>query len=462
MGDNLLISGLGIIILAGILVFLRVLQIKRLDFVAIFLGTVGVFHGGFPVLIYWVAEVRGLESESVTQLISYADSYAWLYFALVFIFAIGTFLGGILRYKERIVAKSASWLKTLSLRDARRLVFIGWYLLALSVISYWLFSKAYGGFFSLFLNAMYIRAGLYDDIAAANPWSFLGKFGGLSFISSFIFLGVLIAKPQPKKLSITLWAKIGFLLSFFFSLFVIWSWWSRSHFLFYMIALIGAPLIRKSRFKFNLKRMWQFIVILAVLVVLLSAANYKFKGVKTMEDQIARFANDASIRILPTFVLLENPEYRWFKDLGLIPVYFLPQKIWRKFVQYTASDVITVKMMGGRKGESGVTGAMVIGAVPFSFLEGGVMGVAILGVIWGMFLGFLDRWLLVKLPPGISELLYAYIAFRLVVTSICGADPQVVIYNTIDIIIGLLFIFMARFQIKVLAKDAKQLKDQAN
>ncbi len=83
-------------------------------------------------------------------------------------------------------------------------------------------------------------------------------------------------------------------------------------------------------------------------------------------------------------------------------------------------------MVGAKKGEMGVTGAMVIGIVPFSFLEAGVIGVALIGLLWGVFLAFFDRWLLVKLSPGVSETVYAYIAFRVVVSSVWGAERVMV------------------------------------
>lgn len=441
MGISYFLAGFVVMIVGWGLTLVRIEQLRRLDFASVFLFTLGVFHGVLLIFVYWLATVGQLEAQSFVELASYPDSYVWVYTGLVVVFATGTFLGASVGWGGRATTRKAAWFSTPTQEADRRLIFAGWVLLLISIVSYWLYARAYGGFVDFVINSRAIKSGQFSDFAITNRWSFMGRFGGLAFVASFLFWGRFIA--APRKGSISLWAKTGLVASFIVSFYVLLTWWSRGYFIFYIIAFPVSALVRKYRLKFGARMISTLGVVLLVLAGLLGAANYTLKGVQSPERMIARAGADVSIRILPTFVLVEEPEYRWFRDIAQSPAYTLPKRIWEdNIVDHTASDVMTIKMRGAEKGESGVTGAVVIGAVPFALMQGGVVGLAVLSVFWGMLLAFLDRWLLVRLPPGFSETIYAYIVFRFVVSSIWGADPAVVIYNHIPIIAGLVLLLI--------------------
>ena len=425
------IVGIGITILVSILAFRRILYVKRIDFLVLSLGSIALFHGVFLILSL-KTKYFGLLSLKLPDITLYGD-YIWIYFIIVMLFSISAFLGGIFPVSQKRYLH-----KTLNFQVAFKLAIGGWLLLCISIASYWLYSQAYGGFISLWANALYLRAGLLGSGPDVNPWSFLGKLGGLSFVASFAFWAIIMAFPRH-KFAFFATSVVGFIISSIFSLYVIYTWFSRSHFIFYVMAFIFSYYVYKDRLRLEKREFFRIVFVILVMFVLFYAISIKTKGIIYAEF-IERFKFDTNVRIRPLFVLLDSPEYRWFQDIIYIPIYFLPQRLWREnFV--TASDVITIKMMGGRKGEADVTGAMVIGIVPLSFMQCSVIGVVILGLLWGVFLKFIDVWFLTKLPPGFGEIMYAYVAFRFVVSSVWNAGPQVVIYNHIDVIIGMVFMF---------------------
>ncbi len=166
-------------------------------------------------------------------------------------------------------------------------------------------------------------------------------------MSLAFFWGILIACPKQKNLLFPMATKMGFALSTIFSLYVMYTWFTRGFFIFYVSALIFSLIMRKYKMKLTPKMFKSIVTMLIIGISLFFISSYITKGTRTWEDEINRFVRDSHIRILPMFVLLDNPEYRWFQDIAYIPLYFLPQKLWRnKLIHYTASEVITKKNGG--------------------------------------------------------------------------------------------------------------------
>jgi hypothetical protein len=411
--------------------------VKRIDFISLFLIGYGVFYGIFLLLIN-----ANNENEYASKLCFYFNIYGWIYLGVSIIYVLLTFWSSYFFHKSPN-SEDIAWNKILDKQNYILFLIIGWVTLLVSMLLYWLYSIALGGFVSIIINAMAIRNGVFDLIS--NKWSFLAKFGGLAFFSSFIFLGISIAKPQTIPKSLKVLTIIGLILSIVYSLFVILSWWSRSHFIFYVITLLLAPFVRKSKFILNKKSIIYLILSSIILIILFLGITYKIKGVKMGEGESDRFSLDASVRLLPTFVLIEDPKIRYFQDLFLFPVYILPQKIWKgRIINNTASDELTIKMTGGKKGNLGVPGSMVIGIIPFALLEGGIIGIVIFSIFFAFLLIRIENWILCYLPPGISETLLIYIIFRFVLTSLWNVDPQVIVYNNIDIVSGIVIFFIMK------------------
>ncbi len=149
-------AGIAIGCVLGILMLLRIVQVERFDFVSIFLGALWVFHGALLLLSLRVADIELVGLQIPTEL-SYYDSYAWSYFAIILVFAIATFLGGTFSYRTRALSEKAVWANTLNSKHVLKLVIIGWLLLDISIFSYWLYSRVYGGLISFFSNAFSLR-----------------------------------------------------------------------------------------------------------------------------------------------------------------------------------------------------------------------------------------------------------------------------------------------------------------
>lgn len=436
MSVNMYLAGVFVTIFVGSLSIIRIVQVKRLDFVVIFLGFTTIFHG---VLFIFSLDFKYPRWLLVPSDLSLYAGYAVLYSIIVIIFSVATFLGSSLQFHWILqLRRKAMVSKPLPQNIALRLSICGWLLIALSLLAYWLYSQAYGGFVSLFFKAPLLRAGLLDVESKANPWSILGKMGGLAIVASYIFFGILVAREKQTKYLFHKTNIIGLLLSMFFSLYVIYTWYSRSHLIFYLTAFALGPQVYKNRLRLSKRLLIVTLVLIVILITLLPFVSSHLIRRMRAESLVEYIKLDASIRIIPLFVLLESPEYRWFRDIGYIPIYFLPQRFWRQYID-TASDIITVKVFGIKK-EEGAEGAMVIGIVPFAYMQMGMLGVVLLGLVWGIFLKIINWWLLAKLPSGVGDTLYAYVALRLVISSVWGADPQVIIYNHLDIIIGLILL----------------------
>jgi len=441
MASDLFLAGMGVIGFTGSAFLLRMYQVKRVDFVSISLGSIGFFHGLFLILC-----LRDSKEELISDFlynVAFYETYSLHYFLIIISFVVMMLFGAMFCLKKTSNRVHPPLYMKMSKSYAVKLSISGWILLFIAISSYWLYSRAYGGFISIFLNARFLRAGLFDIGPQGNPWSFLGKLGGFSFMASFVFWGILLAPKNWKYRLFSGVNLIGFFLSTFFSLFVISTWFSRSHLIFYISTFIFSFIIRKYSLRINYKTFKAMVLFAILLFCLFFLSSYLTKGVRPFEGELDRLKGDASVRILPIFVLLEKSDYRWFQDILYIPLYFFPQRFWREsLVKNTASDIITIKIVGAKKGENEVKGSMVIGIIPFSFLQMGFAGVIIIGFFWGLFLKKVDRWLLYELPPGFSETIYSYIAFRFVVSSVWGADPQVVIYNHLDVLLSLLFVLI--------------------
>ena len=455
MSGNLMLSGFLIAAVLFILAFLRVIIVKRIDYVGIFLGSLGVFHG--ILLSYAYLYDPYLFFLIIPEELKYYNSYAWFYCIMIILFGLGTFIGGTISYKNKVFL-NAAWHKKVYPKKLGRLVFIGYFLLLTSFVLYWLYAIPYGGFVSLFKSALLIRAGLFEISPQENPFSLFGKLSGISIIASLLFWGLLLGTEKREFNFSRIVIVFGWLCSFVLSIFIFYTWFSRSHIIAYFFAYFLSLVARKYKMKVSSKVVKNITVVIFIVIILFFGTSYIMKGAREFNILFQRIAFAAKVRLLPTFVLLEDPEYRWFKDIVYTPLYLLPQRFWREIVDYTASDIITIKMMGGRKGDPGVSGAMVIGIVPLGFLQAGVLGLAVVSLLWGVILVSLERYLLVSLPPGLSETVYSYFAFRLIISSVWGADPQVVIYNHIDLIVGLIIVLvLSRIQLIPRRKNTTML-----
>jgi len=93
----------------------------------------------------------------------------------------------------------------------------------LAVATQGLYAQAYGGVLGQLEYSSMIRSSLFDT-GPSNALSFLQSFGGLAMIAAFGFFGLRLSGRR------NFLALLGFLLSFLFSLYVLYSWLGRTGF----------------------------------------------------------------------------------------------------------------------------------------------------------------------------------------------------------------------------------------
>jgi len=127
------------------------------------------------------------------------------------------------------------------------------------------------------------------------------------------------------------------------------------------------------------------------------------------------------------------------RDIAFWPIYFLPERLWKTgWGIDTASDYITLLIMGTPKGEAGVTGSIPADFVTFGYLQGGPFGLAIWAMLWGVMLCWLDRWLARLSLRGLQQVLYAFAVLSVAMMTVFYSDPEHIIECNLHFIIGCL------------------------
>ncbi|MGE6366147.1 hypothetical protein ACQKD9_20585 [Bacillus paramycoides] len=134
-------------------------------------------------------------------------------------------------------------------------------------------------------------------------------------------------------------------------------------------------------------------------------------------------------------------QYRWFTDIVVAPLYLLPSRIWAVFLDIeTASSFNTFLISGARKGDSDVFGKIPVDILSFSFMQGSLLGVILVGLMWGSMLYILQRLISKIRVKSIRSIISANIIINVSIMSVLYGDPQHIIVRNFPIIFG--FIMM--------------------
>ena len=433
--DVAVLGGISIALIAYAGALLRLAGMRRLDLVGWFWIGVGTFHGlGFAYAVWATSE--GWNDPFWAQWLLRYSEFTWIYVGGIAILLLAVWMGaaiaaGLLRPFRRVQAAGPN----LTPRVRARLHSFAWSLLALAILSYWIYARAYGGFARLLDVGPLIRTARFE-LLPVNPWSWLGRLASLAFFATFIFLGMAVLRRE-RSFKDRVVNGVGFCLSLTFSLFVLVTWVGRGDLVVYVTALVmGYGLYR---FGMGVSGTLRAGVLGVVLFATLLLGAGTWLGRVPRETPVTNLlAIEVSARIVPFFVQADLGEFRWMKDLVVAPLYLLPGKVWSGVLGLdTASDQNTEAIMGARKGQEGVTGQIPVGIAAFSVMQAGVIGIGLIGLAWGALLCWLDRWCRGKLPPGIREIVYAAVILRVAIGSIIGGDPQLLIYNNIHLVVGL-------------------------
>lgn len=408
----------------------RLLVHRRPDLVDWFVGSMGALNGLGYLFVLWATE-SGLNPYWARWIVPHAADY-WLFPTLSLIAVIGVWLGA--------AAARASGARPLhdptrlTARTSSRVARLAWALLLLAVLCYFLYARAYGGFAGLLKYSSMIRAGLFEQIGVDNPWSFLQRLGGLAFFASFLFTALLLEGVRRRANMLP--RLLGLVMSVCFSLYVLYSWKARVSLVFYVAVF---PLTYVYHRRPRAYRLLGGIIVVVMLVGLaLYSVTFMFSPGGAPRTIAEFYARELSFPAASFLSAIQADGFRFFSDLAVAPLFLLPERIWSGVLGIsTASYINTQRIYGYPKGQGGVTGGIPTDMITFSFMQGGVAGIAILSLLWGVALVWLQR-LMERLPGrGLPLVLEVYAGFMVSAASVLYADPRIVIQRNIHLFIGM-------------------------
>ncbi|MFB4333463.1 MULTISPECIES: hypothetical protein [Bacillus] len=432
------LGGLSFTFIIYLVVHFRLLRNRELKMLDWFLLSMATFNGiGFSFVLWATNEGRNSAFNLIEFINNYDSSLIIMYILLSAVFVTCTVFGWYLtigfynnnKRQKKVYCSSDGQLVL------KKINLVSWLMLIFAVVTYWLYTKVYGGFIAYLDYANFIRSGVFN---LQNPYSFLQRFGSLSFFSSFIFFALLIDKENKKILNRKL-VYMGLLCSVCFSLYVLYSWVGRVSIVVYISTFfLGYILyLNKSIFSFVRK-----IIIFSFITLCLLVLTDSILG-RTGDNKgiVEFFTGELSFPIATFYSVSMLSHYRWFIDIIVAPLYLLPSRIWSGFFDIeTASSFNTFLISGARKGESDVLGEIPVDIMSFSFMQGNILGVVIVGFMWGSALYILQR-LISKIPvKSIRSILYANIIINIAIMSTLYGDPQHIIVRNFHMIVGFIIL----------------------
>lgn len=426
-------------------IFLNKRKFEYLDF---FLITLAFFNGLGFAFVLWGTE-NGLNSAIWTNRIERYDAFSIsIYFAANILLMTAVVCGWALafRIKKPVSAVSRSINEC---GELKKLYFVlkagAWLLLFVAFASYVLYAKAYGGFGGLLTYSRVIRSSL---VMVDNPFSFLQRFGGFAFFASYIFFALLIDKnlKGTKRKDCT----AGFLMSFCFSVFVLYSWDGRVAFMVYLLVFLLSLILYRNKSVIRLVRKLALVLVFGLLLIV---AFDRLLGRSPAGLSVTSlFVRELSFPSAAFITWLGRDSFRWFKDILIAPVYLLPSRIWRYMLGLdTASMLLTYDFWGANKGEAGVTGSVPVDLLTFSYMQAHIAGVIIIGMLAGAALYGLQQ-LQRRIPlESVKSVVGSDIILNLVILTVPYGEPYHILTRSFYLIVGmiLMFITFARFRAKI-------------
>lgn len=410
-------------------IFIAKKKIENLDY---FLASLALFNGLGYAFVFW-GTGRGLNIPIWTGRIkSYDATTICIYFILNIVLLTAVMIGWTthchLSGRHKVVKYDVINGLYPSIERA------AWFLLALAISTYFLYARAYGGFIGLLKYSKLIRSGI---VSVYNPFSFLQRFGAFSIFSSFLFFSMFMDKNLNKdKRNIGIF---GFLLSFCFAFFVLYSWEGRIAFMVFLLTFILANIIYRIKSIFRLLRKFSKLLILALLLIIVFDRLLSRTPVEITITGL--FVKELSFPSAAFITQFNSETYRWFQDLFSAPVYLLPYTIWRyKFGLDTASMVVTYNFWGAYKGEADVKGSIPVDLLTFSYMQAHILGVIVVGFLTGVVLYGMQR-LQNSIPiDSLRAVIGSNIVLNVVMMTVPYGDPYHIITRCFYLIAGLILL----------------------
>lgn len=441
MTDLAIVLGLILFLICLTFVVVHSMRIGRLTLLDWSILAIGGVYGVGWSLIVIVTRAGG--NPSWEQWLLPNQQYFPIHTALALVLIMAIWFGWVLLSVLPFVHRRPVITSRNSNSEHCRLIAAMWILLAISFVMQWLYAQAYGGLIGLLDYSSTIRSGIFH---IDNQLSFLKPFGGLALFASFGFFGLLLSRVRRFLVV------LGLLLSVLFSIYVLYSWLGRIGFLTYLATFVlGFLLFKRPRPFVLLFRGGVVMLTILVGAYCLSAAL----NLKAADNLIVFLAKELSFPFGSFFAQLASGEhlFRCLKDILVAPVYFLPSSIWSDWIE-NVGQVNTAVIMGAPKGEQGVTGAIPVDLLTLGLMQFSVVGIPIVGVLFGALLRFIQQLLDRLSNPGLRAVLEAYIVIKIAVLGVFYAHPPLLISGSFALIVSVLIMVFCLKTPKVWWRDA--------
>lgn len=422
-------------------VIYRIKKNKKIDLLDFFLLSIGAFNGiGFGFVMWSTYE--GRNHMQLGYLMTGYDIYTIInYIFMNIIICIAVFWGWYISNSNiKKIKYKVNEIPSIKLKEDKNVLngflLVAWIMLFISIVSYWVYTKSYGGFVGIIDYKKAIRAGVTN---INNPYSFLKRFGSFAFFSSFIFYGIIISKENKiHKLKYNL---IGLIISVCFSLYVLYTWDGRVSIVVYVITFILSHAL--YNYRTILKLFKKLIVIIICGTTLILGSDILIGSTSNKLGIVELLSEELTFPFISFISQIQGGMGRCFKDIMISPLYILPEKIWGGiFGLDTASTFNTIILMGSRKGERGITGEIPIDLLTFGNIQAPVIGIVIVGILFGYILNRIEKHIK-KIPvKGIKICIYSNIALYVAILSVLYGDPEHIITRNFHNICGILFIWI--------------------
>ena len=390
------------------------------------LGMGGVYGAGW-IIVLWVTE-KGGNPLWYSWIVPNAEFYP-VHTAAAFLLLAGIWVGWLVASK---LFRRQPYERGVMLPSRDRWLATGlWLLFCVAVLSQWLYAKAYGGFLNMLDYSSAVRSGIF---LVDNPLSFLRPFGGVAIFSSFGFFGLWLS--GFRRLTIVL----GCVLSFVFSVYILYSWLGRMGFLVYLSTfLLGFILYFKP------KPLALLCSGSALLLGLLAGAYLisVWFNINPAENLVIFAARELSFPFGSFFaqLLYGDSLSRGFVDFLYSPVFLLPSSWWTHWLE-DIGQINTALIMGAAKGEKGVTGSIPVDLLTLGLLQMHLAGVAAVGAMFGALLRMLQSILDRIGNPGVRSVFEAYVALQVAIIGIFYAQPSIFVSGNFDFLFSAIFLWL--------------------
>ena len=308
-----------------------------------------------------------------------------------------------------------------------------WALLILAVTLQGVYTHSYGGFLGVLEYSALIRSGLFNAVPP-NPFSFLRPFGGLAMIAALGFFGLLLSRNR------SLSVRLGFVLSFLFSLYILYSWLGRMAFMVFLVSFPLTLAMYRSSSPFWLMAKGG----LAFIGTLVGAYGMSvLLNLKPAENLLEFLAKELSYPFASFFAQLAYGEhlFRGFVDFLWAPVFLLPSSWWTHWLE-PVGQVNTAVIMGAPKGERGVTGTIPVDLLTLGLMQLHIPGIILTGALFGALLRIVQAFLDRISCRGVRVAFEANLALQLAVLGAFYSEPELIISGNIRWIAAALIAFV--------------------